>query len=145
MVAAAIGIRWADSAPKFALRDNQRLIEQSGCFQIRYQSRQSVIELRGHRLELRIGDIDIGVVIPTAESDLDEAGPQTGLNQIARGDTGVAEAAVAVAVFFSLIEIENVIDGAVVHHQPRALIPGAHLARSRADIVEVAHLVIEIL
>src|ERR1700676_1033118 len=85
------------------------------------------------------------MVIPTAEGDLDETGSQIRLNQIASGDAGVAESAIAVAVFFGLAEIENIVDVAVVHHQARALIPGAHLAGHGADIVEVAHLMIDIL
>src|SRR6202049_4961179 len=102
MIAAAIGIGRSHGASKFALSDDQRLIEQARCLQVRYQGCQSVVELRGHRLELGFGDINMGMVIPTAESDLDEAGSHISLNQIASRDAGVAESAIAVTVFFGL-------------------------------------------
>src|SRR5207244_2609224 len=58
---------------------------------------------------------------------------------------GVPEGRVSVAVLLGLIEREYLVDVAVVHQQPRALVPRRHLARPSADVIEVARLDVDIL
>src|SRR5260370_34526323 len=85
------------------------------------------------------------MVVPTAERDLNEPGPEVSLEQIARRDAGIAESGIAITVLLGLTEIENVIDSAVVHHEPRAHVPVAHLGGARPDVVEVAHFGVDVL
>src|ERR1700747_1056432 len=81
VIAATIRVEWPYRAAKLALRHDQRLVEESIGLQVRNQCAQPEVELLGHRTELRVGGINTDVVVPAAESDLNEAGSQIRLQQ----------------------------------------------------------------
>src|SRR5689334_6863645 len=97
MIASLLACNVTDSAAELALDDDQCLVEQrpsSGSrnhCKVRKQIRQADIELSGRRVNARIGLVDVLVVVPTAERDLNVSGPKPRPKDVAGCDTCVAE------------------------------------------------------
>ena len=119
MVASAIAVQYR-SAAKFALRHNQRFIQQTIGFQIGEQLAQARIEDAAHS---GYGWIQVGMMIPTAVGNLNEARAHVRAQKIAGCEAGVAKGAGAVGRAITGVQLENAVHLAVVHQHLRAGFP----------------------
>ena len=145
MVAALGGIQPAHRAAKLAHANHQRFVQQSVGLQVSQQRCHGAVELLGDAPMPRIRQVDILVLIPIALRDLDEARALIRPQHPARGDAGIAESGIAVAVALRRIEREDVTDGLVVHQLSRGRVVakrrihvGAEFSRRRQTGLEFA-------
>src|SRR5579885_844579 len=133
----------ANGAAELAGHDEQRVGEQAGGLQVAEQRRKAVIEelAVGRKLP---GVVDIGVHIPAALGDLDEAGALVGLKDLLGDQAGVAEGRVAVALAVGAGELEGLVDYGVVHQAFGRLVEVVvvfhGLAQGRIDAQRVVEL-----
>src|SRR5262249_48085188 len=91
-----------DRAAELALHDDQCVVKQRSSSTSRHhcaiykQIRQADIEQSGRLVEACIGLIDVWMIVPTAERDLNVSSPQAGPKDIARCETRIAERGVPV-------------------------------------------------
>src|SRR5437667_12472082 len=102
VVASLLARDVADSAPEFTLRDDQCFIELGSSAatgngrQIRNQVRQTDAELACGRIDTPICGIDVLMVVPSAEGDLNVARAEIGPQNIPGRQASIPECGVTV-------------------------------------------------
>ena len=121
MVAARGSGETSHRAPEFAHHDNQCPIELPAGFQIREHAGDAVVERLAQRVEpaSSVRAVDIGMHVPTAESDLSEARPEIGVQDLGSQQAGVAEAGVPISAAVACGVVERACDVAAIHQRFR--------------------------